>query len=141
MKKLNLGLVLCALALAATALADDLTVTDGRGKFVTKRISATRVKGVEITLSRDIEVDDCNRRQLGASLALVSGSGDGYYDAYFVDAGISMTEMYCPRPVTTETLVSKPMFVSSFSNENVDGEVELTLIVPEGFTVNVTEVK
>jgi hypothetical protein len=137
--------IVVALALLFTnvSFAKDLKVGVSEATFQIVKISATQVKGVNISLATEIERDDCNQRSIQFDLSYLSGNKDfGWHQTLFANAGVSMTEMYCPldTPVT-ETITSEAVFVNSLINRNADGEVELTLVVPTGFDVVVKEVK
>lgn len=137
--------IVVALALLFTnvSFAKDLRIGMSEATFQIVKISATQVKGVNISLATEIVRDDCNQRSIQFDLSYLSGNKDfGWHQTLFANAGVSMTEMHCPldRPVT-ETITSEAVFVNSLINRNADGEVELTLVVPTGFDVIVKEVK
>ena len=53
-----------------------------------------------------------------------------------------MTEMYCPLPEPVkETIESQKMVFESYTNPNIDREVDITLIVPASYDVDVKELK
>ncbi|RJR15136.1 MAG: hypothetical protein C4581_12915 [Nitrospiraceae bacterium] len=141
MIKLGLAVISVVLLFSAGAFAEGLKVVDGQREYVTTIINAQNVKGVEMRLSADLVIDDCNQRSIDMTSALVSGDGDGWYDKYLLDAHVSQTKMFCPieKPVK-ETIYSRPVFIKSFSNENVNGEVRVSVIIPKGFSLNASEV-
>lgn len=141
MIKLGWAVFTGVLLFSAGAFAEGLKVEDGRREYVTKMINAQNVKGVELRLSAELVIDDCNQRSMEMTSALVSGDGEGWYDKYLMDAHISQTKMFCPleKPVK-ETIYSRPVFIKSFSNENVNSEVRVSVIIPKGFSLNASEV-
>jgi hypothetical protein len=125
-----------------TIFAEGIKVTDSQREYVVKIVSAEKVKGVEVRLSKEIIIYDCNRRTLDLTSALVSGNGVGWYDKYFFDVGMMKTLMNCPleKPIT-ETVYSKTVFIKAFTNENVNGEVIATIVIPKGYELEVVAVK
>ena len=124
------------------AFAEGIKVVDSSGEYVAKIISAENVKGVEIRLYKEMIRYDCNIRTMDMTNALVSGNGDGLYDKYFFDVQMTQTKMYCPldKPVT-QTIYSKRVFIKAFTNENVNGKVVATIIIPKGYKLEVVEAK
>lgn len=124
------------------AFAEGLKVADSQGEYVTKIVTAENVKGVEVRLSKEMIRNDCNTRTMDMINVLVSGDGDGWYDKYFFDAQMTQTKMYCPldKPVN-ETIYSKPVFIKSLANENVKGKVVATMVIPEGYKLEVVVAK
>lgn len=134
-KKSLVAVTLSALLLFSfETFADGLKVTDGKSIYVTKIVTAENVKGVEVRLAQALRQDGCNSYALLMTNVRVSGKGDGWHDKYFFDAGITQTLMYCPRdkPVT-EIIYSKPVFIKSFANENVNNKVVVTIVIPSGY--------
>ncbi|MBS3907992.1 MAG: hypothetical protein KGZ49_13250 [Syntrophaceae bacterium] len=124
------------------AFAEGLKVEDSQGEYVAKFVTAKNVKGVEVRLSKEITRNDCNTRTMLLTNTLVSGSGDGWYDKYFMDGYITQTKMHCPLPKpVNETIYSKPMFIKSFANENVNNEVRVSMVIPKGYKLEAVEVK
>lgn len=123
---------------SSAPFAEGLKVEDSQGEYVARFVTAENVKGVELRLSKEIVRDDCNQRTMDMTKALVSGSGDGWYDKYILDGNISQTKMFCPldKPVK-ETIYSAPMFIKSFANENVKNEVRVSIIIPKGYKLEV----
>jgi len=141
MMKLGWAVFTGVLLFSIGAFAEGLKVEDGQREYVTKMINAQNVRGVEIRLSAELMIDDCNQRSMEITSALVSGDGEGWNDKYLLDAHVSQTKMFCPleKPVK-ETVYSRPLFIKSFSNENVNGEVRVSVIIPKGFSLNASEV-
>jgi hypothetical protein len=136
--------VVCMLSFSVSsfALTQQIVLEDSQGEYVTKMVRAKNVRGVEVRLSKVIIRDDCNTRTISLANVLVSGSGDGWYDKYFLDTQITQTKMYCPldTPIK-ETIYSGPMVIKSFTNENVKGEVRVSIVIPKGFKLEAVEVK
>ncbi len=126
----------------STAFAEGLKVQDAAGEYVSRSVTAKDVKGVELRLSKEIVRNDCNTRMMSLDHVRVSGSGDGWYDRYFMDAHVTQTKMHCPldKPVT-ETIYSASVFIKSFANENVKHEVRVSVVIPKGFQLEAHEVK
>jgi serine protease inhibitor ecotin len=124
------------------AQADQAVVQDFQQEYVTKNVKAKNVRGVEIRLTKTILRKDCNRRGMSMEYARFSGSGDGWYDKYIMDATIRSTLMFCPieKPVR-ETISSQPVFIKSFTNENVQGEVIVTVVIPKGYNLEAKSVQ
>jgi hypothetical protein len=141
-KYLMLVALLVLLLFSFEAFADGLKVIDGKSGYVTKIVTAENVKGVEVRLARDLVRDDCNRRTISMTKVLVSGDGDGWHDKYFFDAYMTQTKMFCPldRPVK-ETIYSQPVFIKAFANENVNNKVVVSIVIPDGYKLEVVEVK
>jgi hypothetical protein len=120
------------------AFAEGIKVVDSQGEYVTKIVSAENVKGVEVRLSKEMIRNDCNARTIDLTYALVSGDGDGWHDKYFFDAQMTQTKMYCPleKPVN-ETIYSKSVFIKAFTNENINGNVIATMVIPKGYKLEV----
>jgi hypothetical protein len=134
--------LLALLFFSIEAFADGLKVDDGRKTFVTKIVAAKNVKGVEVRLARELIRNDCNRRTISLTNVLVSGDGTGYYDTYIFDAWTTQTKMYCPlEKQVNETIFSRSVFIKSLTNENANGEVVVSIIIPDGYKLDVTEVK
>lgn len=142
MKKLKMFFIVAVISLLAVPFAEGLKVEDTQGKYVTKFVTAENVKGVEVRLSKEIVRDDCNTRTMSLTHVLVSGSGDGWYDKYFMDAEITQTKMFCllDKPVN-ETIYSESMFIKSFTNENVNSKVLVSIVIPEGYKLEAVAVK
>jgi hypothetical protein len=96
----------------------------------------------EVRLSKEIVVDDCNTRTMSLLNVRVSGEGDGWHDQYFFDARMTQTKMFCPsdKPVK-ETIYSQPVFMKSFTNENVNHKVVISIVIPDGYQLDVRAVK
>jgi hypothetical protein len=124
------------------AFAEGIKVVDSQGEYVTKIISVENVKGVEVRLVKEMIRNDCNTRTMDITNTLVSGEGDGLYDKYFFDAQMTQTKMHCPldKPVN-ETIYSKSVFIKSFTNENVEGKVVATIVIPKGYKLEVVVAK
>lgn len=125
-----------------TAFAEGIKVLDSQGEYVAKIVSAENVKGVEVRLAKEMIRDDCNTLTMDLTYALVSGGGDGWYDKYFLDAQMTQTKMHCPldKPIT-ETIYSKSVIIKSFTNENVNGKVIATMVIPKGYKLEVVAAK
>ncbi len=137
---MNSLLVVMSLIASNSALAADLSVTRGSGRFYEMTISAKQVVGVNVQLVQEITRDDCNRRSIMVDKARVSGNVVNWYATYAFTAGTMMTEMHCPGPSITETIKSPIIFFESYTNPNIDREVLINLIVPEGYELEVSEV-
>lgn len=120
------------------AFAEGLKVQDSQGEYVTKIVTAENVKGVEVSLSKELIRNDCNKRTMEMTNVLVSGDGDGWYDKYFFDAQMTQTKMHCPldKPVN-ETIYSKSVFIKSFANQNVNNKVVVSIVMPKGYKLEV----
>jgi hypothetical protein len=125
-----------------TAFAESPKVTDSREEYVTRIVTAENVKGIEVKLSKEMIKDDCNSRTMSLNSVLVSGDGDGWYDKYFFDAQMTQTKMYCPldKPVN-ETIYSKPVFIKSFANQNVNNRIVVSIVIPKGYKLETIVVK
>lgn len=125
-----------------TAFAEGIKVVDSQGEYVTKIVSAVNVKGVEVRLAKEIIRYDCNSLTMDLTYALVAGDGDGWHDKYFLDAQMTQTKMHCPldKPVN-ETIYSKSVFIKAFTNENVNGKVIATMVIPKGYKLEVVAAK
>ena len=125
-----------------TAFADGIKVVDSQGEYVTKIVSAENVKGVEVRLAKEMVRYDCNTVTMDLTSSLVSGDGDGWYDKYFLDAQMTQTKIHCPldKPVN-ETIYSKTVFIKALTNENVNGKVVATMIIPKGYKLEVVAAK
>lgn len=142
MKSLVMATLLVAFLFSLEAFAEGFKVQDAQRGYVTKMVTAENVKGVEVRLSKEIIRDDCNTRTMSLTNVLVSGDGDGWYDKYFFDAQMTQTKMFCPldKPVH-ETIYSKPVFIKSFANENVKDKVVVSMVIPDGYKLDVRVVK
>jgi hypothetical protein len=51
---------------------------------------------------------------------------------------MTQTKMYCPleKPVN-ETIYSKSVFIKAFTNENINGNVIATMVIPKGYKLEV----
>lgn len=127
------------LLFGSAAFAEGIKVTDSQGEYGTKIVTAQNVKGLNVRLSMEIIRNDCNRRIMDLTNVLVSGDGDGWYDRYFFDAHMKQTKMHCPldKPVN-ETIYSKSVSIKSFTNENVKGKVVAIMVIPKGYTLEVS---
>lgn len=139
---LVLAIILSALVFRVEAFAAGFKVEDGESKYVTKIVTASNVKGLEIRLSKTVFRDSCNKIGMSMTPVLVSGDGDGLYDKYFCDANMMQTLMHCPidKPVT-ETIYSDPVLIKSFKNEKVNNEVNVSVVIPAGYELDVRVVK
>ena len=142
MSKLFYTVIAGVFLFGSTAFAQGLKVADSQGEYVTKFVTAENVKGVEVRLSKEIIRNDCNRRTMSQNSVLVSGDGDGWYDKYFFDAQMMQTKIHCPldKPVS-ETIYSKPVFIKSFANENVNNKVVVSIVIPNGYKLEAVVVK
>lgn len=145
MKRYLLLLIVAAVVISFssfTAAAEQAVIKDFQTEYVTKGVTAETVKGVEIKLTMEIIRNDCNRRSISVKKALVSGDGDGWYDKYFMDAYITSTKMHCPLDKSVKEIISAgPFFIKSFTNENVNGKVIISVVIPRGYTLEATTVK
>jgi hypothetical protein len=134
--------LLVLLLFGLEAFAEGFKVEDGQRAYVTKIITAEKVKGVEVRLAKEIIRYDCNLRTISPTNTLVSGDGDGWYDKYLFDAYITQTKMFCPldKPIK-ETIYSRPVFIKSFANENVNNKVVVSIVMPDGYKLEVKEVR
>ncbi len=141
-KTLLAGIILVFLFINGEVFAQNSKVADARRAYVTKIVTAENVKGVEVRLSKEIMVDDCNTRSISLSNVRVSGEGDGWHDQYFFDAWLTQTKMFCPsdKPVKA-TIYSQPVFIKSFTNENVNRKVVVTIVIPDGYQLDIRAVK
>lgn len=136
----NLVLAAC-IGLSSLAHAENLKTETSEGKYSIVNISAQKVKGVSVRLAQEITRNDCNRRSIDLNLAFVDGNQDvAWNQTDFASAKTYMTEMFCPldKPVK-ETAYSKSVELKSLNNENAQGEIDVTLIVPLGYKVDVSE--
>jgi hypothetical protein len=142
MSKLFYAVITGVFLFGFTAFAEGIKVVDSQGEYVTKIVSAENVKGVKIRLAKEMIRYDCNTRTMDLTYALISGDGDGWYDKYFFDAQMTQTKIHCPldKPVT-ETIYSKTVFIKAFTNENVNGNVVATMVIPKGYKLEVVEAK
>jgi hypothetical protein len=142
MSKFTYAVIAGVFLFSFTAFAEGLKMEDSQGEYVTKVVTAKNVKGVEVRLSKEIIRNDCNIRTMSLTHALVSGSGDGWHDKYFLDGPITQTKIHCPLPKPVdETIYSGPMFIKSFKNENVNNEVRVSIVIPKGYKIEAVEVK
>jgi hypothetical protein len=141
-KSLVLAALVALLLFSFGAFAESLKVEDGQRAYVTKIVTAEHVKGVELRLSKEIIRNDCNARTMSLTHSRVSGDGDGWYDKYFFDAQMTQTKMFCPldKPVK-ETIYSQPVFIKAFTNENVTRKVVVSIVIPNGYKLEVLEVQ
>jgi len=141
-KFLVLVTLLAVLLFSFEAFAEGFKVEDTKDTYVTKIVTAENVKGVNVRLSEEIILDDCNVHTIFLTNVLVSGNGDGYFDKYFFDAYTTQTKMFCPsdKPVR-KTIYSKSVFIKSFTNENVKGKVIVLIVIPSGYKLEVLLVK
>ena len=132
----------CCLSPGRESAADDFQVKDAERTYGSRLVTAENVKGIELRLSKEILVDDCNTRSMQMTDVLVSGGGDGWHDLYFIDAWVTQTQMFCPsdNPVK-ETLYSRPMFIKSFTNQNINQKVVVTVVIPDGYELDIRAVK
>jgi hypothetical protein len=142
MSKIFYIVIAGVLLFSSAAFAEGIKVTDSQGEYGTKIVTAQNVKGVQVKLSKEIIRDDCNTRTVDLKNVLVSGDGDGWYDKYFFDAQMTQTKMYCPldKPVN-ETIHSRSVSIKSFTNENVKGKVVAIMVIPKGYTLEVSGVE
>lgn len=141
-RMLSAGFLLVAFLINGTAFAQDIKVEDARRAYVTKMVTAENVKGIEVRLFKEITVDDCNTRGLSLSNVRISGEGDGWHDQYFFDARMMQTMMFCPsNKRVRETIYSQPVFMKSFTNENVNQKVVISIVIPDGYQLDVRAVK
>ncbi len=124
------------------AAAEQVIVKDSEEQYITKKIEVENVRGVQVRLLKEIIRDDCNRRAISLTQALVSGNGDGWYDKYFLDAGMAQTLKHCPsdKPVK-EIIYSEPLFIKSFTNENVKDKVIVFLVIPKEYQLEVVAIR
>ena len=144
--------LLSLLLISFGVFAEGFRVEDGKMTYVTKIVTAKNVKGVEVRLAILSRVD-CNSHALSMTSVRVSGVGDGRRDKYFFDAiagGIIATQRLCPRdePTTMKNIYSNPVFIKSFANENdnfadkhANNKVDVTIVIPDGYELDVKEVK
>jgi len=142
MSKLFYTVIAGVFLFSFTAFAEGIKVVDSQGEYVTKIVSAGNVKGVEIRLAKEMIRYDCNMLTMDMTYALVSGDGDGWHDKYILDAQMTQTKIHCPldKPVT-ETIYSKTVFIKAFTNENVNGKVIATMVIPKGYKLEVVAAK
>lgn len=128
------------LLFGSTVFAEGLKLEDGQEEYVTKIITARNVKGVKIGLSKEV-FKDCNQSGIDLTHALVSGDGDGWHDKHFLGGYLTQTMMFCPQDTAArETIYSSMVFIKSFTNENVNNEVRVSVVIPKGFELKVVEV-
>lgn len=136
----SLVAIAVALLFGSTVFAEGLKLEDGQEEYVTKFITAKNVKGLMIGLSKEV-FKDCNQSGIDLAHALVSGDGDGWHDKHFLDGYLIQTMMFCPPDTAVkETIYSSPVFIKSFTNENVNNEVRVSVVIPKGFELKVVEV-
>ncbi len=92
-------------------------------------------------LKKEVTRTDCNRIDLNANAVRVDGNEINWYATFFVTTALSQTEMYCPQDPKKEIVVSQVLSFPSYTNENLDRAVDISLIVPKDFAVEVTELK
>ncbi|MGH8474342.1 MAG: hypothetical protein ACRER2_00975 [Methylococcales bacterium] len=132
----NLLLFLAAF-LPSLAHADGLKVVTIGSEFTATSSDAEKVKGVNVRIWQEITRDDCNQRNIEMNPVRVAGSGEGFYDEYFVTARTWMTVMACPlkNPVT-ENVYSEHFFITSLNNADADGVVKVSLLTPKGYLIS-----
>lgn len=136
------GILLVAFLSNSEAFTQDIKIDDARRAYVTKMVTAENVKGIEVRLVREVVMDDCNTHTLSVTNVLVSGEGDGWHDQYFFDAQMTQTKMFCPSDKPKKgTVSSRPVFIKSFANENVNRKVVVSIVIPEGYQLDVRAVK
>ncbi len=134
--------IIFAILLVTMTASAQTVVVDVRQEYVTKAISAKRIKSVELQLAKEITRHDCNQQSIILDHALVSGQGDGWYDKHVLVASVAGTEMYCPLPQPVkETILSRKINIPPFANRNVDHEVQIQVILPKGYRLLVTEIE
>ena len=138
---LSAHIISAVLSFCSVAFAAGLKVQDGKKAYFTRIITAENVKGVNITLSKDILQDNCNKYGMSVRVALVTGSGDGLNDAYFVDVKLTQTKKNCPDKGINQTAYSDPIPLGTITNEEVKKKVEITVIFPEGFELDVKPIR
>ena len=113
------------------------------GEYEVYQVKASQVEGVSITLSKEFTRKDCNQISIQADETPVYGNiydeeTINWHTTYFVSAFAISTEMYCPidEPVQ-EVVFSEPIRFDSYTNENLDREVLIQVIVPKGYDLNV----
>ena len=140
--KLCAAILLAAFSISGGAVAQEIKIEDARQAYVTKLVTAENVQGVEVRLFKEILTDDCNTRALSLSNVRISGEGNGWHDQYFFDAGMMQTTMFCPsKKPLRETVYSQPVFLKSFTNENVKRKVAISIVIPDGYQLDVRAVK
>ncbi|MRR16651.1 MAG: hypothetical protein EG826_09385 [Deltaproteobacteria bacterium] len=140
--KLRAAILLVAFSISGGAAAQEIKIEDANQAYVTKRVTAENVQGVEVRLFKEILAGDCNTRTLSLSSVRVFGDGSGWHDRYFFDAGMLQTAMFCPSDKRVrETIYSQPVFLKSFTNENVHRKVAISIVIPDGYQLDVRAVK
>jgi hypothetical protein len=144
MKKYLLFLLLALIFtnFSSITAAEQVIVKDSEEQYITKKIEVENVRGVKVRLSKEIIRYDCNKKAMVLTPALVSGNGDGWYDKYFLDAGVTQTLKHCPsdKPVK-EIIHSEPLFIKSFTNENVKSKVIVFLVIPIEYQLEAVAVR
>ncbi len=105
------------------------------------RIQGEKIKGVSVVLKKEITRTDCNSISLDAEPVRISGNEFNWYATFFVNAGMTQTEMYCPEKPTKEIVRSLPLVFESYSNPSLNRAVEIELILPAGYELEVKELK
>lgn len=124
------------------AANDRLKVDTKLVELKESQITAENVKAVRVRLKKTIELKDCNKRTIVHETTVVNGAKDiAFYQTAFVHADLLTTMSYCPRekPVT-KTIYSDPMEFPSLNNASANGVVNLKLLTPAGYELEVTEV-
>ena len=136
-------LLALTVVLPSFALAKDLKINSQPATFNVVTIRATQVKGVSVRLAQKITRKDCNQRSINTKYTVVDGNDDfAWYQTAYMSAATFMTEMHCPLPkAVTETVYSQPVELKSLMNRNADGEVDLKVIVPVGYTLEAAEIQ
>lgn len=136
-------ILLPALILAITpAFAHAIKVSESAPvSYKHVRIQGEKTKGVSVVLKTEVTRTDCNSISLDAVPANIGGNEFNWYASFFVNTGLTRTEMYCPEKPTKEIIRSLPMKFESYSNPNLDRALEIELVVPVNYEVEVKELK
>ncbi len=130
------------ISIASPAFASPIKITEGKPtQYRSVQIEAKKVRGVEVQLKKEVTRTDCNEITLNAEAVRVDGNDINWWASFFVTTSMMKTEMYCPTQPKKEIVTSPKMVFESYSNENLDREVNIILIVPAGFEVVATELK
>jgi serine protease inhibitor ecotin len=139
--KNSIFILISVLLLSRTVFATNLSVKNVNSvKYTVVAVYAENVKGVKLVLQRNTVAPDCNKLSLSADLKLKNGEGKGFYDTYIVDQSIMTTLMGCARNPHNVQLNSQPMYIDALTNENLNGVVDVEILVPSQFKLIVSEV-
>ncbi len=145
MKKYLFVLTVLMSAFFAPLSVASSSITQSHVTLKEIRVQAANVSAVEVIFTTKVVRGDCNKIAIQlteGSPTKIGGNDVNWNKRLFVEGRLISTKMYCPIPEAIEEVVeSGVLLFEAYTDNSVDGEIDLSFLVPIWMDIVVEEIR